>query len=189
MPHIWNSYGRREGLESSNHVTLSDMVSDALVSVVIPTYNRAHLVAQTLESVFAQTWPRLQVIVIDDGSKDDTEGAVAPFRDRIRYVKQENAGLAEARNHGMRLASGDFIAWLDSDDLWVPEKIALQMAALQLHPDNVLSATDFSAFDDQGFFDPSHLRSYYHAVDRGGGLGRLFPERRELDGVPVYSGH
>src|SRR5262245_43636985 len=84
MPHIWSAQGTGRPVAPSNHVTMSDIVSDApLVSVVIPSYNRGKLIAETLDSVLAQTWKRVEVIVIDDGSTDDTAGAVAPYRGRI----------------------------------------------------------------------------------------------------------
>jgi glycosyltransferase involved in cell wall biosynthesis len=150
---------------------------DPLVSVVVPSYNRAHTIAETIESLLAQTYPRLEIIIVDDGSKDDTERVVAPFLDRIVYVRQENKGLAGARNTGHARSTGDYIAWLDSDDLWNPEKAALQVAFMQAHPDNVLIGTDFSAFDGEGFFEASHASVYYSVFNRAGGLPGLFPER------------
>jgi glycosyltransferase involved in cell wall biosynthesis len=172
-----------------------------LVSVLIPSYNSAHLIGETLESVFAQSWPRLEVIVVDDGSKDDTQAAVAPWRDRIVFIRQQNQGLAAARNTGMRHARGELLAWLDSDDLWNRDKIALQVAVLQ-KTGCVLVASDFSAFDEEGIFDPSHLRGYYSILDSTpGGLAGLFDREEMLptrdlahvgadipDAVRVYSG-
>jgi glycosyltransferase involved in cell wall biosynthesis len=155
---------------------------EPLVSVVIPSYNSARVIGQTLESALAQTHPALEVIVVDDGSTDDTEQAVRPYRDRIVYVRQENQGLAGARNAGMARATGDLVAWLDADDLWNPEKVALQVAVLRQHPECVLVASDFSAFDGAGWFDRSHVREYFAAIDRTpGDLGGLFPRRAELD--------
>lgn len=106
------------------------------VSVVVPTYNCAARLEQALASVAAQTWPHrdLQVIVVDDGSSDDTADRVAAFaaREKIetRYVYQTNAGPAAARNHGMRLASGDTLAFLDADDRWQPAKLERQVPLL-----------------------------------------------------------
>jgi glycosyltransferase involved in cell wall biosynthesis len=154
---------------------------DPLISVVIPTYNRAHVLPASLDSALGQTYPRLEIVVVDDGSTDGTEAVVAPYRDRIVYVRQENRGLAEARNTGHAHASGEYVAWLDSDDVWNPEKLALQVAWLQRRPDHVLVASDFSAFDDAGFFEASHLASYYAGVPRRGGLSVLFPKRETLD--------
>jgi glycosyltransferase involved in cell wall biosynthesis len=167
------------------------MSLDPLVSVVIPSYNRAHVIGQTLDSVLAQTYRNLEVIVVDDGSRDATEMAVEPYRDRITYVRQENGGLAAARNAGLERARGEYVAWLDSDDLWNPEKIALQVAVLRRHPDLVLCASDFSAFDEEGFFEESHVRAYYSVLSRTpGGLAGFFPRKSELDtrAVPGLSG-
>ena len=159
---------------------------ELLVSVVIPSFNCARVIGATLESVLAQTHPRLEIIVIDDGSTDGTEQAVGPYRDRIVYVRQDNQGLAAARNAGLSRARGDLVAWLDADDLWSPEKVALQLDILRQHPDCVLIASDFSAFDEGGFFDRSHVRAYYTAIDRTpGGLAGLFSHRGEFaTGVP-----
>lgn len=162
-------------------------VSDPLVSVVIPSYNRATLIAESLDSVFAQTYPRLEVIVVDDGSTDGTEAAVAPYRDRIIYIRQQNQGLAGARNTGNARATGEFIAWLDSDDLWNPEKTALQVAYLRKRPDTVCIASDFSAFRSDGFFEMSHIRGYYGSINRHPrGLVDMFSdiERLPTRGLP-----
>jgi len=170
-------------------------VSAPLVSVVIPSYNRAHVIAETLKSVLAQTYPRVEIIVVDDGSKDATEQAVAPFRDRITYLRQDNQGLAAARNTGLARSSGEYVAWLDSDDLWNPDKLAIQVAILEQRADHALVASDFSAFDQDGFFEYSHARGYYSVIDRTpGGLAGIFEEQTLLtlpgltDPVRVYHG-
>jgi glycosyltransferase involved in cell wall biosynthesis len=107
------------------------MNQDPLVSVVIPTYNRARLVCSAVESVLAQTWPTVEIIVVDDGSTDHTLEALARFGDRIRVVSQGNAGPAAARNRGACVARGEFIAFQDSDDLWDPSKLEIQVRLLQ----------------------------------------------------------
>ncbi len=105
------------------------------VSVVIPTYNRADLVCEALESVAAQTYKDWEIILVDDGSTDNTREAVAPYLtqlgSRLRYIKQENRGLAAARNTGIWAARGSYIALLDSDDVWKPEKLATQVPYLE----------------------------------------------------------
>jgi len=107
------------------------------VSVIIPAYNVAPYIAETLSSVFAQTTSAFEVIVVNDGSPDteELEEALQPFRDRILYVKLENCGLAGARNTAIRAAKGDLIALLDGDDLWMPQYIETQTRFLRCHPD------------------------------------------------------
>lgn len=97
------------------------------VSVVIPVYNRAHCIAEAVESVLGQTFRECEVLVVDDGSTDATPEVLARYGDRIRYLRQENAGPAAARNRGIRESRGEFVAFLDSDDLWRPEKLELQV--------------------------------------------------------------
>lgn len=101
------------------------------VSVIIPTFNRAHCIARSVQSVLAQTFQDLEVIVVDDGSTDDTGEILAGFGDRIRVIRQENAGVGAARNTGMRAARGDWIAFQDSDDVWVPGKLERQIECLR----------------------------------------------------------
>jgi glycosyltransferase involved in cell wall biosynthesis len=97
------------------------------VSVVIPNYNCARFLPETLESVFAQTCGDLEVIVVDDGSTDGSQEVLKAFTDRVRIIHQENQGVSAARNRGIRESRGEFIAFLDADDLWHPEKLAKQL--------------------------------------------------------------
>jgi len=99
------------------------------VSIVIPAYNVAQYISETLESVFAQTFTDYEVIVVNDGSPDteDFEQAIEPYLSRIRYLKQENRGASVARNTGLQAARGEFIAFLDADDLWLPPYLDQQM--------------------------------------------------------------
>jgi glycosyltransferase involved in cell wall biosynthesis len=112
-------------------------------SVVMPTYNRAGLVARAVDSVLAQTCRDFEVIVVDDGSTDDTEVVVRPYRDRIRYLRQSNRGSASARNLGILECRGRYVAFLDSDDLWHPEKLARTEEAIEAHPDAGLFYSDY----------------------------------------------
>lgn len=105
------------------------------VSVVIPTYNRGNLLVQSVASVLAQTVPAAEILVVDDGSTDDTLESLAPYRDQIRYLPQQNQGVSAARNLGVREACGELVAFLDSDDVWHPRKLELQLKALARHPD------------------------------------------------------
>lgn len=106
------------------------MTSNPLVSAIIPSYNRARVVCDAIESALSQTYHHMEVIVVDDGSTDDTQAALDRFGDRIRRITQKNAGPSAARNHGVAIARGEFVAFLDSDDLWLPPKIERQVAVL-----------------------------------------------------------
>jgi glycosyltransferase involved in cell wall biosynthesis len=98
-----------------------------LVSVIIPTYNRASLVVEAVDSVLAQSFRNLELIVIDDGSTDETGARLAPYGDRLRYDRRERSGVSAARNRGLELARGEWVAFLDSDDLWQPKKLEVQV--------------------------------------------------------------
>lgn len=117
-------------------------MSTPFVSVVIPTYNYGRYVTEAVESVLAQTHPAGEIVVVDDGSTDDTRERLQPYMDRIRYVHQNNQGLPAARNTGIRAARGDLIALLDSDDLWHPRKLALQVQFMERSPEVGLVAAD-----------------------------------------------
>jgi glycosyltransferase involved in cell wall biosynthesis len=101
-----------------------------VVSVIIPAYNSAPYIRETLESVLSQTHPPLEVIVVDDGSSDDTAAIVQSYNGRVRLLQQEHRGVSAARNLGIRQAQGDYVAFLDSDDLWLPEKLERQSACI-----------------------------------------------------------
>jgi glycosyltransferase involved in cell wall biosynthesis len=117
-------------------------MSQPLVSVIIPSYNYGQYVGQAVESALAQTYSNVEVIVVDDGSQDDTRLRLAHYGDRIRYVYQENQGLSAARNTGIREAQGDYVAFLDSDDAAHPRKLELQLAYLMKHPEVDLIASE-----------------------------------------------
>ena len=112
------------------------MTTAPKISVVIPAYNAERTIVRTLESALAQTLPPHEVIVVDDGSRDGTPAVVERYAPRVRLVRQVNAGPSAARNHGVRVATGDWIALLDSDDAWLPQKLERQ--AQELGPDVAL---------------------------------------------------
>ena len=123
-----------------------------VVSVVIPTYKHQSYVLQTLDSVFAQTFRDFEVIVVNDGSPDNTAAVLAPLvaENRIRYVEQPNSGQAAARNRGIALARGEFLALLDDDDLWPSDKLAWQVQALCANPNVALVYGKIACVNDQG---------------------------------------
>jgi glycosyltransferase involved in cell wall biosynthesis len=153
-----------------------------LVSVVIPAYNCAALVLQAVESVLTQDYEPLEVIVVDDGSTDGTHEALRPVLERIRLIRQPNGGLAAARNRGHREARGEYIAWLDSDDICEPGRIALQVEVLRRFPEVVLVSTGFSAFNDDAIVSSSFAAEYYGAIATDG-LAGLYPQ--QVDFVPA----
>lgn len=156
-----------------------------LVSVVVPTFNRAYCLARTLDSVLAQTHAELEVLVVDDGSTDETRELIHACygaEPRVRYLPQENGGVAAARNRGIRAARGDFVALLDSDDVWQPWKIELQLRCMQQFPELGMVWTDMEAVDPSGHvFDRAYIRTMYSSY-------ALFPEGKLFShSVPLRS--
>ncbi len=105
------------------------------ISVIIPVYNREHYVAEAIRSVLNQSYPAAEILVIDDGSTDQSSEIIQSFPSPVQYHRQANRGAAAARNRGVALAKGEFLAFLDSDDRWRPDKLALQMAEFANNPD------------------------------------------------------
>lgn len=122
------------------------------VTIVIPTYNRAAWVGQAIRSALEQTVVDLELIVVDDGSTDDTASVIGalPADGRLRYVHQENRGRSEARNHGLRLAKGEYIGFLDSDDQLLPDALAKQLAAFAMQPEAGMTVAGYRVVGDQG---------------------------------------
>ena len=105
------------------------------VSVVIPTCNRADFVREAIASVLRQDYPDVEIIVVDDGSDDGTAAVVSGFGPAVQYLWQENRGVSAARNRGVAASTGELIAFLDSDDLWLPRKVSVQVAHFAAHPE------------------------------------------------------
>ena len=122
------------------------------VSVVIPTYNHQCYILAALDSVFAQTFTDFEIIVVNDGSPDNTAEVLRPLTEsgRIRYIEQKNQGQSAARNRGISEAKGEFIALLDDDDIWPPDKLQWQVEELQNNPDTALVYGSVSFIDDNG---------------------------------------
>lgn len=131
-----------------------------LVSVVIPAYNCAGYIGEALTSVFAQSYRPIEVLVVDDGSTDRTAEVARGFAE-VRYLRQENRGPSAARNHGIRLSDGDFIAFLDADDLWPADKLADQLALLQRYPEAGLAFGDMREFSAETGAMPSMFERYH----------------------------
>jgi glycosyltransferase involved in cell wall biosynthesis len=112
------------------------------VSVIIPTYNRKKFLGKAIDSVLDQTYRSFELLIIDDGSDDGTDKFVASYGNAVRYLHQDNLGVAAARNTGIRAARHDLLAFLDSDDTFAPEKLALQVAAMAARPEYLVSHTD-----------------------------------------------
>lgn len=155
---------------------------DPLVSILIPCYNSARWIAATLESALAQTHPRCEIIVVDDGSIDDSAALVERYIARgVKLVRQSNAGGAAARNTALRHARGDFIQYLDSDDLLAPDKIALQVAALAAAPAGTVAAGPWGRFTDDpaaARFQPEPVWADHAPIDwlaRSWAGGGMFP--------------
>jgi glycosyltransferase involved in cell wall biosynthesis len=106
-----------------------------LVSVIIPAYNCARYLPDAIASALQQTHPRVEIVVVNDGSPDNTDEVVQPYLDRITYIKQENRGLSAARNVGFRASHGEFVCFLDTDDILLPDKFTLQLSKFEREPD------------------------------------------------------
>ncbi len=126
------------------------MTSRPAITVIIPVFNGAAFLGDAIRSVLAQAHDLLHIVVVDDGSTDDTPTVAAEFGETILYHRQENAGAPVARNHGLSLAKGELVAFLDADDLYMPEKFALQVARLDRHPecDIVIGSLQYESLDD-----------------------------------------
>ncbi|MBK8269697.1 MAG: glycosyltransferase family 2 protein [Planctomycetes bacterium] len=145
-----------------------DVGSNPKISVIIPSYNSGTTVRHAIESVLAQTHPIDEIIVVDDGSADDTEHICREFDDDVQYHRQSNAGASAARNTGARLATSEFLAFLDADDVWEAEKVEIQMSAFDQNPeaDFCISAALVWSSREQAYFkyewagcqDPQELR-------------------------------
>ena len=125
------------------------------VSVIIPTYNRAHFIVDAIESVLAQTFKNKEIVIVDDGSTDNTKEILSGLQDRVRYIYQENSGPTCARNRGILASNAEYIAFLDSDDIWLPEKLEVQIARFKLKRELGLVYSDaYRFFSDKTTMEP-----------------------------------
>jgi glycosyltransferase involved in cell wall biosynthesis len=156
-----------------------------LVSVVVTAFNHGPYIAETLESVFQQSYPHYEVIVVDDGSTDDTAPRIHAFGNKAEYVRQENQGPAGSRNTGIRLATGDLVALLDGDDLWAPTKLQAQVTAARAHPKAGLIAANGVQFDGGGVIRESLIPASVQELIGSGQAVSLPSYERFLRGNPV----
>ncbi|MCA8987625.1 MAG: glycosyltransferase family 2 protein [Planctomycetaceae bacterium] len=153
------------------------------VSIVLPTYNRANLLAEAITSALQQTWDKLEVLVVDDGSTDHTVDVVRDLArrdERVHYFYQENAGVSEARNRALNMMSGQLVAFLDSDDVWLPWKLEAQVALLTARPEIGMCWTNMDAITPTGELkEKNFLRHMYGAYQWFEGQ-EIFAEKRSL---------
>ena len=143
-----------------------------VISCIVPVFNGERYLKEALDSIRAQTYRPLEIIVADDGSTDGTGAIVAGYGEEVRYLFQPNAGPSSARNLGLGAAQGKFVAFLDHDDLWHPEKLARQMARFQARPDLVACVT--------------HVRNFW-SPELGEEAARSREHPRFAQAVPGYS--
>ena len=171
------------------------MKTDPQVSIIIPTYNRARLLPKAVESALNQSYKNTEIIVVDDGSTDDTKLVLTPYMSKIRYLTTEHKGAAHARNTGMRAATGKYIAFLDSDDTYRPYKLAIQVPFIEAHPEIGMVCTEFSGDYDNGYLEEYHMRNYHPIwIRKGWRYENVFSEKGEfsdgsfVDSINYYIG-
>lgn len=155
------------------------------ITAIVPAFNCARYLSDAVRSILDQTHAVDEVIVVDDGSTDDTPAVARGFGDRIVYIRTPNQGAAGARNTGLDRASGDYIAFLDADDAWYPEKIARQMDAFARHPDLRAVCCEFGMADETGrILEPRYIKRKYRVFSAYGlDWPTMFPRSEPLDGA------
>jgi glycosyltransferase involved in cell wall biosynthesis len=148
------------------------------VSVIIPCYNSSAWIVETVDSVLAQTYKDMEVIVVNDGSSDNTEKLLQGYGDSITYLCQQNQGVPAARNAGLRIATGDFIGFLDGDDKWHPDKLKRQIALFDENPEIGVVFTDYSPFGDEA----DYQKGFDRGILAGVASGPIHPEGRLIVG-------
>lgn len=171
---------------------MHDSKSDMRVSVVIPAYNAARFLAETVESVRQQTTPVHEIIIVDDGSTDETKQVVQSLGGDIVYIWQANAGVSAARNRGIAEAEGEIIAFLDADDLWLPEKVGKQLGVFLCHTEVALVAADRAEIDAQGgllldsLFKKQGLYEFFSEL-RGNPIPQALSRLVQVNFIPTSS--
>ena len=203
--HEFSSYKLSQLTEWQQLLQTGIAIKPPRVSVIIPTFNNAKFILQAVESVLQQTYRDYELLVIDDGSTDETRSILQPYQDRIRYLYHENRGVSAARNRGLYLARGEFVALLDGDDYFLPEKLAQQTAVFDANPGVGIVNSGFRVVSHQGnvLADmqwwhgleelsletwllykpvlPSAMMFRLDWLKRVGGFDRRFPPAEDLD--------
>jgi glycosyltransferase involved in cell wall biosynthesis len=165
-----------------------DIIPDRpLVSVIVPVYNGGRYIRAALQSIFQQDYYPLEVIVVNDGSTDNTAAIVKAFSD-VTYVSREHQGVAAARNAGIEQAHGDFISFLDSDDLWTPQKTSLQMTYLHTYQHVDCAIGHCRYFKEPGVTTPDWLpQKYFEDNSIGYNLGALLARRVVFKKIGLFN--
>jgi glycosyltransferase involved in cell wall biosynthesis len=143
---------------SSNH-DLLPLPERPMVSVIMAAYNASAFISEAIESVLSQSYENIELIVIDDGSKDDTKAKIMPYKGNLRYLRQNNAGVSAARNLGLLSARGDLITCFDADDIMLCDKIEVQVAFLKKHPQVAAVFADYLNFKNGRVYEKSHFQT------------------------------
>ncbi len=164
------------------------------VTVIIPTFNSAQFLTAAVDSVLAQTFKDFEIIVVDDGSTDNTEDVLKKYDDKVRYIKQKNQGVSIARNTGIKNSNSKYVAFLDSDDVWMPAKLEKQINALENNPKSKACYTEYlSVSEDMKPQDLKRLRCNGSALNdlllRGNVIGppsTILCERQLFEEIGVF---
>lgn len=143
------------------------MKRSGTVSIVIPTYNCARYIGESVSSAIRQTYENVEVLVVDDGSTDNTAEVLRPYFNKIRFIRQKNHGVSQARNTAIDMSSGEYIAFIDADDLWLPNKLEIQISFLERNKDVAGVCTDFSTINSTGdVIMPRSIKKHYPIFKR-----------------------
>ncbi len=159
--------------------------SGPLVSVIIPVHNMGRYLADALRSVFAQDYRPIEVIVVDDGSTDDTAEVARSFGE-VDYVHQSNQGVAAARNQGIARSRGELIAFLDADDLWAPPKLTVQVEWMRERPEIGYVTALFRNFLEAGVSRPAWIKEEQLVEEQAGGVPNLVARRAVFEKIGVF---
>jgi len=165
---LWPARVMRQKIEKTSR--------NPAVSVIIPVFNASSFISESIQSVLGQTFRDLEVIVVDDGSTDNTPDEIRAFGSSVRYLRTKNGGPAHARNLGIAAAQGRLIAFQDADDRWLPKKLERQLEYLEKHPEDAVVFSDIATFDEHGFLARS-AKEVYGTIPSGDLFGELLMKR------------